>query len=183
MLNTKVSGKTLGLIGFGRIARALARRAHHGFCMRILFNDPQPPPAAVAQALAAESLASLEEVLARADFVSLHCPGGAATRHLINAERLALMRPGAHLINTARGDVVDSVALTDALDSGHLAGAGLDVYAGEPAVPESLLALENVVLLPHLGSATSETRLAMGMRVIENLEAFFAGRGPRDRVV
>lgn len=183
LLGTQVTGKTLGLVGFGRIARALASRAHHGFGMRILFNDPQPPPPALVQALAAESLASVEELLARADFVSLHCPGGAATRHLIDAARLAAMRPGAYLINTARGDVVDSAALADALASGHLAGAGLDVYADEPVVPVALAALENVVLLPHLGSATHETRVAMGLRAVENLAAFFAGREPRDRVV
>lgn len=183
LLGTKVTGKTLGLIGFGRIARALAQRAHHGFGMHILFNDPQAPPAEVVEALAAESLATIEEVLARADFVSLHCPGGPATRHLIDAGRLAQMRAGSYLINTARGDVVDGEALVDALASRRLAGAGLDVYADEPAVPAALAALENVVLLPHLGSATGETRVAMGLRVVENLEAFFAGREPRDRVL
>ena len=182
MLGTRLSGKTLGLVGFGRIARAVAQRANFGFGMRVLFHDPVPPPAAVMHALGAHSVASLEELLAAADFVSLHCPGGAATRHLIDAARLAQMRTGAFLINTARGDVIDEEALIEALRARRIGGAGLDVYAGEPAVPAALLALENVVLLPHLGSATHETRVAMGLRVIENLEAFFAGREPRDRV-
>lgn len=183
MMGTKVTGKTLGLVGFGRIARALAHKAHFGFGMRIVFHDPQPPAAEVQHALGAQRCERLEDVLAQADFVSLHCPGGAATRHLINAARLACMRPDAYLINTARGDVVDTAALVAALESGRLAGAGVDVYEGEPAVPAALCARENVVLLPHLGSASVETRVAMGMRVIDNLEAFFAGREPRDRVV
>ena len=183
MMGAKVTGKTLGLIGFGRIARAMAHKAHFGFGMRILFNDPFPPSAEVVNALGATACATPEEVIASADFVSLHCPGGAATRHLMNAERLASMKQGAFLINTARGDVVDQEALVAALKSGRLGGAGLDVYDGEPAVPEALKALENVVLLPHLGSASLETRVAMGMRVIDNLEAYFAGRPPRDRVV
>ena len=117
-----------------------------------------------------------------ADFVSLHCPGGKENYHLLNRERLALMGPQAFLINSARGDVVDQEALMEALRNGAIAGAGLDVYEGEPAVPEALLSMENVVLLPHLGSASKETRVAMGLRVVENLEAFFAGQPPRDRV-
>ncbi len=183
MMGTKVSGKTLGLVGFGRIARAMAHKAHFGFGMRILFHTPTPPPAEIAHALGASACASLEELLAQSDFVSLHCPGGAATHHLINAARLKAMRHDAFLINTARGEVVDQQALIDALRTGQIAGAGLDVYAGEPHVPEALLGLDKVVLLPHLGSASHETRVAMGRRVMENLEAFFAGRAPRDRVV
>ena len=183
MMGAKVTGRTLGLVGFGRIARAMAHRAHFGFGMRIVFNDPSPPPVAICNALGATACASVEEVLQIADFVALHCPGGQSTRHLMNAQRLALMKPGAFLINTARGDVVDQDALVSALAAGRLAGAGLDVYESEPAVPDALKALENVVLLPHLGSATLQTRVAMGLRVIENLEAFFAGKSPRDRVV
>jgi lactate dehydrogenase-like 2-hydroxyacid dehydrogenase len=183
MMGTKVTGKTLGLIGFGRIARAMAHKAHFGFGMRIIFNDPYPPSAEIVNALGATACASVEDVLRDADFVALHCPGGEATRHLMNAARLALMKPTAFLINTARGDVVDQPALVDALTSGRIAGAGLDVYDGEPKVPDALKSLDNVVLLPHLGSATLETRVAMGMRVIDNLEAFFAGKPPRDRVV
>ncbi len=183
LLGTRVTGKTLGLVGFGRIAQALARRAHHGFGMRVVFSTPRPPPDEVCAALGATPCASLEELLASADFVSLHCPGGTATRHLIDAGRLALMKPSAFLVNTARGDVVDQQALVRALVEGRIAGAGLDVFDGEPAVPATLKALDNVVLLPHLGSATHETRVAMGMRVVENLQDFFAGRAPRDRVI
>ena len=182
MMGTKVTGKTLGLVGFGRIGKAVARRAHHGFGMRILYYDAYPAdPKAVAD-VGAESCSSVEEVLERADFVSLHCPGSAENRHLINADRLSLMRPHAFLINTARGDVVDEAALVAALEAGTIAGAGLDVYEFEPKVSQDLARLENVVLLPHLGSATRETRVAMGMRVVENVRAFFAGEPPPDRV-
>ena len=182
MMGTKVTGKTLGLIGMGRIARAMAHRAFHGFGMKIIFTDPYPPPGEVVQALQAEARNSVEDVLREADFVSLHCPGGKETYHLINAQRLALMKPGAFLINSARGDVIDQSALIDALEQGAIAGAGLDVFEGEPAVPEKLLSMDNAVLFPHLGSASRETRVAMGMRVVENLQAFFNGEAPRDRV-
>ncbi len=139
MLGTKVSGKTLGLVGMG--------------------------------------------VLREADFVSLHCPATPETRHLIDTERLALMKPTAFLINTARGDIVDEAALVAALKEQRIAGAALDVYEREPQVTPDLLTMENVVLLPHLGSATQETRVAMGLRALENLQAFFSGAPPRDRVV
>jgi len=183
MLGTKVSGKTLGLIGLGRIGRAVARRAHQGFGMRVVFHDPYPPPANVVADLAAEPKATVEDVLREADFVSLHSPATPETRHLMNAERLALMRPTAFLINTARGDIVDEAALVAALERRQIAGAALDVYEQEPHVTPALLTMENVVLLPHLGSATQETRVAMGMRALDNLAAFFAGSAPRDRVV
>jgi lactate dehydrogenase-like 2-hydroxyacid dehydrogenase len=183
MLGTQVSGKTLGLIGMGRIARAVARRAHAGFGMRVIFHDPYPPPPEVAASLGAEPRGSVEEVLAEADFVSLHCPATPETRHLMNQERLGRMRREAFLINTARGDVVDEAALVDALASGRIAGAGLDVFEREPQVTQALVAMDNVVLLPHLGSATEETRVAMGMRALENLRLFFTGQPLRDRVV
>ncbi len=183
MIGTQVSGKTLGLIGMGRIARAVARRAHHGFGMKVLFHDPFPPSPQEAAALGAEGLASLDEVLERSDFVSLHCPATPETRHLMNAERFGRMRKTAFLINTARGDVVDEAALVAALQSGLIAGAALDVFEREPAVTPALLTMENVVLLPHLGSATRETRAAMGMRALENLRLFFSGKPLRDRVV
>jgi lactate dehydrogenase-like 2-hydroxyacid dehydrogenase len=128
LLGTQVSGKTLGLVGMGRIARAVAKRAHHGFDMRVIFHDPYPPSPEVAAALGAEPREGLEQVLEEADFVSLHCPATPETRHLMNAERLGRLRPGAYLINTARGDVVDEAALVAALRSGRLAGAGLDVF-------------------------------------------------------
>src|SRR3989475_3408116 len=135
MLGTKVSGKTLGLVGLGRIGRAVARRAHHGFGMRVIFHDPYPPPPAVAAELGAEPKASVDEVLREADFVSLHSPATPETRHLIDARRLALMKRGAFLINTARGDIVDEAALVEALQRGTIAGAALDVYEREPQVP------------------------------------------------
>ena len=182
MLGRMVSGKTLGLIGMGRIARAVARRAHHGFGMRVLYTDPYPPPPEVAKELGAEARATIEEVLAQSDFVSLHCPATPETRHLMSGVRLTKMKPSAYLINTARGDVVDEQALIEALNKGWLAGAGLDVFEREPQITSALLSMENVVLLPHLGSATEETRVAMGMRALENLRLHFAGAPLRDRV-
>jgi lactate dehydrogenase-like 2-hydroxyacid dehydrogenase len=183
MLGSQVSGKVLGLIGMGRIARAVARRAHSGFGMRVIFHDPFPPSPADAAALGAEPRESLEQVLEEADFVSLHCPATPETRHLMNRERLARMRRSGYLINTARGDVVDEAALVEALSDGTITGAGLDVYEREPQITPALLTMENVVLLPHLGSATTETRVAMGMRALENLRLFFKGAPLRDRVV
>jgi lactate dehydrogenase-like 2-hydroxyacid dehydrogenase len=183
MMGTKVTGKVLGLIGFGRIAQAMARKAHFGFGMKILFSDPYPPPAEVQNSMGAVQCASPEDVCRQADFVALHCPGGKETYHLFNAELIGKMKPGAYLINTARGDVVDQDALIAALKANKIAGAGLDVFEGEPAVREEFLTMDNVVLLPHLGSATTETREAMGMRVLQNLELFFANKPLRDRVV
>ena len=183
MMGTSVTGKTLGLIGMGRIARAVATRAANGFGMKIIFHDPFPPRPEDIPGFNATQCQSPEEVFANADFVSLHCPGGKETYHLIGAEAFAAMKPGAFLINTARGDVVEEAALVTALKSGQIAGAGLDVYEKEPSISDTLLEMENVVLLPHLGSATMETRIAMGMRVVENVEAFFAGDTPRDKLV
>jgi lactate dehydrogenase-like 2-hydroxyacid dehydrogenase len=182
MMGTQITGKTLGLLGLGRIGREVARRAHHGFQMRVLFFDPFPPDGDVARSLGAEPRATVEEVLEESDFVSIHCPATAENRHLINAERLARMRSDAFIINTARGDIIDEAALVSALKAEQIAGAGLDVYEAEPRVSPGLLDRENVVLLPHLGSATVETRVAMGLRVVENAEAFFAGQQPLDRV-
>lgn len=179
MTGAKVSGKTLGIIGFGRIAKAVAKRAHDGFGMKIIYFDPGTTQQAPYDA---ERCETAEDVLKNADFVSLHCPGGDSTRHLINAERLKLMKPGAFLINTARGDIVDSEALIHALKNGVIAGAGLDVYEGEPNIHPGFLDLENAVLLPHLGSASEETRIAMGRRVLSNLEAWMANKEPGDRV-
>lgn len=183
MLATKVSGKTLGLVGMGRIAKAVAKRAHFGFGMNIIFYDPYPPPKDVVAALEAQPCETLEDVFKDADVVSVHCPAGKETHYLINAERLALMKPTAFLINTSRGDVVDEKALVKALQDGTIAGAALDVYENEPQVSKELLAMENVVLFPHLGSASRETRVAMGMRALENVKTFFAGETPRDKVV
>jgi lactate dehydrogenase-like 2-hydroxyacid dehydrogenase len=182
MMGTMVTGASLGIIGMGRIGMAMAARARHGFGMRILYHNRKPVQDAAIQMLNAEYCADMNELLKRADFVALHCRGGPDTRHLLDAERLALMQKHAFLINTSRGDVVDEAALISALRSGQLAGAGLDVFEKEPAVPAELVAMENVVLLPHLGSATLATRTAMGMRVLANVEAFFGGREVPDRV-
>jgi len=182
MMGTKVTGKTLGLLGLGRIGKAMAKRAHYGFDMPVIFHDPFPPAAAELKALGATLCASIEQVLETADFVSLHCPATPETRHLINADRLKRMKRSAILVNTARGDVIDEKALIQALKDGTIAAAGLDVYEFEPKVSEELLTLENIVLLPHLGSASRETRVAMGMRVIDNVTAFFDGKAPGDRV-
>ena len=182
MMGQRVTGKTLGLVGMGRVARAVAHRAHHGFGMRVLCYDPSPPSPVELAALGAEPRATLEALLGESDVVSLHCPSTPATRGMMNDARLAQMKPGAFLINAARGDIVVDDALVAALRSGHLAGAGLDVYRGEPQLERRYLELENVVLLPHLGSATKETREAMGLRAVENLAAFFDGRPIPDRV-
>ena len=182
MLATKVTGKKLGFIGFGRIAQAVAQKAHFGFGMEISFFDPYPPSDDVIKKFSATKLDTVEDVLKDADFVTLHCPGGGSNTNLMNAERFALMQDHAFLINTARGDVVDEPALVNALKNGDIAGAGLDVFAKEPTVTEDLLGMENVVMLPHLGSATTETRVAMGLRSLSNVKAFFGGEEPGDRV-
>lgn len=183
MLGQKVTGKTLGLIGFGRIAQATAKKAHFGFDMKIICHAPRAPSAETLEIFNATYYPEIDDVLKQADFISLHCPGGAATKHLINEERLRLMKPTAHLINTARGDVVDSKALIRALKEGWITGAGLDVFEGEPNIDPGFRELNNVALLPHIGSATLETRVAMGNRVLANIAAFFAGQKPEDRVV
>ncbi len=182
MLSSNVTGATLGLIGFGRIGQAMARKAHHGFDMNIIYFNPSQVDEYVIQDLKAKRCETVAELLAQADFVSLHCPAGAKTKHLINAQTLKLMKSTAHLINTARGDIVDSQALIDALKTKQIAGAGLDVYENEPHIHDGFLELDNVQLLPHLGSATLETRTAMGEKVLANLAAYFAGETLPDKV-
>ena len=182
LLGTRVNGATLGIVGFGRIGAAVARRAYRGFGMRVLFVNPSAPDAVAVEDARAERCTSLGELLAASDIVSLHAPAREATRRMIDARRIASMRPGAILINTARGDLVDESALADALERGHVGAAGLDVFEREPSVSDRLLALHNVVLLPHLGSATITSRVAMGERVLTNLDAFFRGLPPPDRV-
>ena len=182
MVGSALKGKTLGLVGMGRIAIATARRAKHGFGMKIAYYGRREVDPAVAAELQAEFFPSLHPLLRASDFVSLHVPGGAETANLIDAAALVEMKPGSYLINTARGGIVDHAALAEALQSGQLAGAGLDVYPDEPQVPAALLALENVVLLPHLGSANAETRIAMGMKALANIEAFVNGEPLPDRV-
>jgi lactate dehydrogenase-like 2-hydroxyacid dehydrogenase len=181
LIGQGVSGKTLGLVGFGRIAQATAKRAR-AFGMRIRYFSRTRASETIEAACDASPADTLEALAAEADVLSLHIPGGAATRHLIDAPLLARMKPHAILINTARGPVVDEAALAEALTQGRIGAAGLDVYEQEPAVHPTLLRCERAVLLPHLGSATIETRTAMGMQAAENLEAFFDGREPPNRV-
>jgi lactate dehydrogenase-like 2-hydroxyacid dehydrogenase len=185
MLGRTLRGKTLGIVGYGRIGRAVARIAHDAFGMHILWQAPRDPRVddpATAGPAGAQRVDTLEELLQRSDVVSLHCPATPETRHLINAATLAHMPEHAYLVNTARGDVVDEAALAFVLKERRIAGAGLDVYEFEPSVTPELRDLENVVLLPHLGSATIETRTNMGMRALRNVEAFVAGAGLPDRV-
>ncbi len=183
MLGARVRGTTLGIVGFGAIGRAVAQRAHHGLGMRVIYFNRSPISDSDRASSAAEPRESLTAVLRESDVVSLHVPATAETRHLIDATALRTMKRSAVLINTARGDVVNEPALVAALRDGVIAAAGLDVYEREPAVHPGLLALGNVALLPHLGSATVETRVAMGMKVVENLEAYFAGTELPNRVV
>jgi len=182
LVGTKVSGKTLGLIGFGRIGQEMARRAHFGFGMEVLvYNRSAISPDLLAK-YNARQVSTIEELLPQCDFVSLHCPGGDANRGLINAARLDLMRHDAYLINTARGEVIDEAALAQALMFDMIGGAALDVFEREPAINPMLAHCDNLVMLPHLGSATREARQAMGFRVLDNLNDFFEGKTPRDRV-
>jgi len=174
MLSTQVTGKTLGIVGMGRIGSALARKAHHGLGMRILYSSRSMADESLVRELRAERV-ELDALLARADFVSLHCPATPQTKHLISTEAFSLMQSHAHLINTARGDIVDEAALVQALGKGAIAGAGIDVYENEPELAGGLQELEQAVLLPHMGSGTLETRQAMGMRALANVEAFLAG--------
>jgi glyoxylate reductase len=176
MLGSGLQGKTLGIVGLGQIGTATARRAL-AFGMRIAYTGRRPADPALEAELDATRL-DLDELLATADVVSIHCPLSDATRHLIDARRLSLMKPTAYLINCARGPIVAEAALAQALRDGTIAGAGLDVFEHEPAIEPGLLELENVVLLPHLGSATIETRTAMGVLAARNAVAVLAGEPP-----
>ncbi|MHA1153166.1 MAG: 2-hydroxyacid dehydrogenase [Alphaproteobacteria bacterium] len=179
MVGTQVTGKRLGIVGMGRVGRTMARRVR-GLDMEVHYhNRRRLAPEAEAGAI---YHARLEELLPLSDVLSLHCPAIPETLNLMNAERLALLPEGAILVNTARGAIVDEDALIVALGSGRLAAAGLDVYKNEPGVHPGLAELDNTFLLPHVGSATKETRNAMGFRALDNLDAFFAGREPGDRV-
>ena len=182
MLGRRIRGKSLGIVGMGRIGQAVARRAK-AFGLSIHYHNRRPIPAPIAEALEATRWESLDQMLARMDIVSLNCPHTPGTYHLLSARRLKLMPPHAILVNTARGSVVDEAALAERLVEGCLAGAGLDVYEHEPAVDPRLMKLPNVVLLPHLGSATIEGRAEMGDKVIINIQAFQDGHRPPDRVL
>lgn len=183
LLGTRVSGKALGIVGMGRIGQAVARRAGQGFGMRVTYWSRTRLPAAEEETLGVAWRPTLDALVSDADFVTLHCPATPETRHLIDAAALRRFRQHAFLVNTARGDVVDEAALLEALDAGTIAGAALDVFDGEPAVNPAILARPDVVTLPHLGSATVESRVAMGERAVRNIAAFVEGVMPPDRVV
>jgi glyoxylate reductase len=176
MVGHDIYGKTLGIVGFGRIGRAVAKRAT-GFDMQVLYHDKYPADSETERALNARSV-SMDELLSTADFISLHTDYNPETHHLISTPQFAMMKPTAYLINTSRGPVVDEAALVDALTSGKIAGAGLDVYENEPSVNPGLLALENVVLTPHIASASLDTRNSMSLTAAENLLAGLRGEHP-----
>jgi len=182
MLGHRITGKRLGIIGMGRIGQAVAARAR-AFGLAVHYHNRRRLPEAVERGLEATWWPTLDAMVSRVDIISIHCPHTADTHHLINAERLRLMQRHVYLINTARGEVVDEAALIDALQDQRIAGAGLDVFEHEPAVDSRLLAMPNVVLLPHLGSATFEGRLAMGEKVIANIRVWSDGHRPPDQVL
>ncbi len=182
MLGNRIYGKRLGIIGMGRIGQALARRAR-GFGLSVHYHNRRQLHEDIENELEATYWESLDQMLARMDIVSINCPHTPATYHLLSARRLKLLRPSAYLVNTARGEIVDENALTRMLRDGELAGAGLDVFEHEPAVNPKLLELNNVTLLPHMGSATVEGRIDMGEKVLINIKTFADGHNPPDRVL
>src|SRR5579863_2967815 len=179
MLGTHVGGKRLGILGMGRIGRSVATRAR-GFGMAIHYHNRDPLPSDHAQG--AHYHPTPESLLGVSDILSIHCPLTPETRHFLDARRIALLPEGAIVVNTARGGVVRDDDLIAALRSGRLAAAGLDVFEGEPKIHPGYRSLPNTFLLPHLGSATRETREAMGFRALDNLDAYFSGKAPRDRI-
>ncbi len=179
MVGTQVTGKRLGIIGMGQVGRVTAQRAR-GFDMAIHYHNRRRLPPE--QEAGATYHQTPEALLPHCDFLALHCPATAETQRLLNAERIALLPDGAIVVNAARGSIVDEAALMAALRSGKLAAAGLDVYDHEPNIDPAFAQLSNTFLLPHIGSATRETRDAMGFRALDNLDAVLAGRKPRDRV-
>jgi glyoxylate reductase len=182
MLGHRIWGKRLGIIGMGRIGTAVARRAR-GFGLSIHYHNRRRVPPKIEAEVEATYWESLDQMLAHMDIVTIHCPHTPATFHLLSARRLKLMQPHAYLVNTARGEVVDENALARLLTSGEIAGAGLDVFEHAPAINPKLLELDNVVLLPHMGSATMEGRIDMGEKVIINIKTFVDGHNPPDRVI
>jgi glyoxylate reductase len=182
MLGHRITGKTLGIIGMGRIGQAVARRAR-AFGLTVHYHNRHRLPKVIEQELQAEYEADLDTMLGKVDIVSINCPHTPETHHLIDARRLALLGHHVYLINTARGEIVDEQALIATLEAGSIAGAGLDVFEHEPAIDARMLALENVVLLPHMGSATYEGREAMGEKVIANIRMWADGHRPPDQVL
>lgn len=182
MLGRKLGDKVLGIVGMGRIGQAVAHRAR-AFGLEIVYHNRNPLPDAVETMFGARYAPDLDSLVAEADILSLHCPLSATNRGMIDARRIALMKPGSSLINTARGELIDQEALIAALQSGHLAGAGLDVYPDEPTVDERLIHHPNVMTLPHIGSATAEGREASGEKVIANIRFWMDGHRPPDQVL
>lgn len=185
MLGRRISGKRLGIVGMGRIGQALAHRAK-AFGLQIHYHNRRPVAAPIEDVLEATYWESLDQMLARMDIVSVNCPHTPATYHLLSARRLKYLRPHAILVNTARGEIIDETALTRMLETGEVAGAGLDVFEHEPAVSQKLVRLANagkVTILPHMGSATAEGRIAMGEKVIVNIKTFMDGHHPPDRLL
>jgi len=182
LLGRSVGGKRLAIVGMGRIGQAVAHRAR-AFGMEVTYHNRQPLPGAIENMLGARYIGDLDQLLAEADVISLHCPASAETHHLLDARRIGLLKPGAFVINTARGDLIDEEALIAALQAGTLGGAGLDVYAREPSVDPRLIALPNVITLPHLGSATVEGRSLAGEKVIANIRFWVDGHRPPDQVL
>ena len=182
MMGHRVTGKRLGIIGMGRIGQAVAQRAR-GFGISIHYHNRRRVHAEIEQELEATFWESLDQMLAHMDLISVNCPQTPETYHLLNGVRLDKLQPHAVIVNTARGAIIDEAALADRLAAGAIAGAGLDVYENEPTIHPNLLALENVVLLPHLGSATHEGRIAMGEKVIINIKTFSDDHAPPDRVL
>jgi len=182
MLGRRIWGKRLGIVGMGRIGQALARRAR-AFGLSIHYHNRKPVSPRIAEELGATYWESLDQMLARMDIVSINCPHTPATYHLLSARRLKLLQPHSIVVNTARGEVIDEGALANMLARGEIAGAGLDVYEHEPAINPKLMKLPNVVLLPHMGSATVEGRIDMGEKVIVNIKTFMDGHRPPDRVI
>lgn len=182
MLGHRIYGKRLGIVGMGRIGQALARRAR-GFGLSIHYHNRHPVHEELEGELEATYWESLDQMLARMDVISINCPHTPATYHLLSARRLKLLQPQAVIVNTSRGEVIDENALTRMLVGGEIGGAGLDVFEHEPAVNPKLVALDNVVLLPHMGSATHEGRIDMGEKVLINIKTFIDGHNPPDRVL
>jgi glyoxylate reductase len=182
MMGHRVTGKRLGIIGMGRIGQAVAQRAR-GFGISIHYHNRRRVHAEIEQELEATYWESLDQMLAHMDLISVNCPQTPETHHLLNADRLDKLQPHAVIVNTSRGAIIDEAALADRLAAGAIAGAGLDVYENEPAIHPKLLALDNVVLSPHLGSATHEGRIAMGEKVIINIKTFSDDHAPPDRVL
>jgi glyoxylate reductase len=182
MLGHRIGGKTLGIIGLGRIGEAVAMRAK-AFGMNIIYNKRSRLPASVEDELGVTFEPDIDRLVARSDIITLHCPLTADTDKIINADRIAHMKPNAYVINSSRGELIDEDALIEALQSGRIAGAGLDVYTHEPAVDSRFLSIPNAVLLPHLGSATFEGREASGERVITNIRVWADGHRPPDQVL